>query len=169
MTDDEQEKFEVRLRRIEPAKPPEEFIARLLAAEPNPKVESPTPASSSLGYLLVLRRSLRWLIPATAVALTAALIWREGLPSINRQASPAANPAGRAASAPEVIKADDVQIDQELISSFDAVARLPGGEPVRFRFQQWMDQVVLSDTEHGLVVESRTPRVEVVAVGFETY
>jgi hypothetical protein len=55
------------------------------------------------------------------------------------------------------------------MSSFDAVARLPGGEPVRFRCENWMDQVVLSDKSRGLVVENRKPRVEVVAMGYETY
>ena len=68
-----------------------------------------------------------------------------------------------------LLKADDVKIDQRLVSSFDAVARLPGGEPVRFRLENWMDQVVLSDKSRGLVVEDRKPRLEVVAMGYETY
>jgi hypothetical protein len=62
-----------------------------------------------------------------------------------------------------------VQIDQALVWSFDAVARLPSGEPIRFRCREWMDQVVLSDRDRGVVFEQRAPRVEVVPVRFETY
>jgi hypothetical protein len=68
-----------------------------------------------------------------------------------------------------LLRADDVKIDQRLVSSFDAVARLPGGEPVRFRCENWMDQTVVSDKSRGLVVENSRPRFEVVPVGFETY
>jgi hypothetical protein len=67
------------------------------------------------------------------------------------------------------LKADDVKIDQELVSSFDTVARLPGGEPVRFRCNQWLDEITLSNKAQGLVLQERTPRLEIVTVGFETY
>jgi hypothetical protein len=67
------------------------------------------------------------------------------------------------------LKADDVQVREQLVSSFDAVAKLPTGEPVRFRCQKWVDQVVLRDKKRGVVIEQRTPRLEVVPVGFETY
>jgi hypothetical protein len=68
-----------------------------------------------------------------------------------------------------VAQADDVQIAQDLVSSFDTLAKLPGGEPVRFRCRQWVDKITLSDNTHGLVYEQRTPRVEIIPVGFETY
>jgi hypothetical protein len=67
------------------------------------------------------------------------------------------------------LKADDVQIDEQLVSTFDAVAPLPSGEPVRFRCRQWLDEVVLRDSKRGVEVTRRVPRVEVVPVSFETY
>jgi len=82
------------------------------------------------------------------------VVWRVSLP---------------AAKAAPALKADNVQIDQELLSAFDTVARLPSGEPVRFRCRTWMDQVVLTDKQRGVVIEQRTPRIEVVPVRFETY
>ena len=80
-----------------------------------------------------------------------------------------ANPRSGLIAANPAMKADDVKIDQRLVSSFDAVARLPGGEPVRFRCENWMDQMVLKDSSKGWVVNNRQPRFEVVPVGFETY
>lgn len=172
MTDQELEKFELQLRRSKPAKPPEEFAAHLLAAEPKVNLHCGSrPAASPLpDYLRMLRQSLRWLIPATAAALVAVVVWHASLPSAQHPASPALSlQTSAAAAVPPVLTADDVKIDQQLVSSFDAVARLPGGEPVRFRCENWMDQVVLSDKARGVVVENRTPRFEVVALGFETY
>ena len=164
MNDHEEEKFETQLRRIKPAKPPEAFTARLLAAMPEAKAafESRSPASPISNCPQRLRQWLRWLIPATGAAIVAAVVWRGSLPS-------APGPQAGAAMAPPVLTADDVKIDQQLVSSFDAVARLPGGEPVRFRCENWMDQVVLSDKSRGVVVENRKPRFEVVSLGFETY
>ena len=66
-------------------------------------------------------------------------------------------------------KPDDVQIDRQLVAAYDAVAQMPDGEPVRFRCQQWMDEVVLNDAARGLRIEQRTPRFEVVAAKLETY
>jgi hypothetical protein len=166
--DREQDKFEAELRRIAPANPPEVFMARLLAAGPPAKATCPEALPQAV-EVPGFAQWLRWLIPATAAALVVAVVLRAGLPPIARVAISTANPETSATPTPTVLKADDVRIRHDLISSFDAVARLPGGEPVRFRFQQWMDQVVLSDSAQGLVVESRTPRVEVVPVRFETY
>ena len=56
-----------------------------------------------------------------------------------------------------------------MVASFDAVARLPGGEPVRFRCREWADDVVVRDPARGIVIERRTPRLEVVPVSIETY
>ena len=163
MTEHESENFERQLRRTRPARLPASFAARLLAAEPKPSagVESAPPAPSTADYLRTLRRSLRWLIPATAMAVAVMLAWQGSQPSAHRSMGSGAAPA--------TMKADDVKLDQRLVSSFDAVARLPGGEPVRFRCENWMDQVVLSDKSRGLVVENRKPRIEVVAMGYETY
>ena len=67
------------------------------------------------------------------------------------------------------MKADDVHVDEELVSSYDVVAKLPGGEPVRFRCRQWRDQWSVTDTNRGVEIVQNNPRVEVVPVRFETY
>jgi hypothetical protein len=171
MTDQEQEDFERQLRQTRLAKLPEDFAARLLAVEHqlNCGVESTPPAASFSDYLQSLRLALRWLIPATAAALAVTVVWHDSTPFASRPSGSTSGLQKSAGLNAPLLKADDVKIDQRLVSSFDAVARLPGGEPVRFRFENWMDQVVLSDKSRGLVVENRKPRVEVVAMGYETY
>ncbi len=163
MTDKEQELFEAELRRIAPARPPSDLMARLMAAGP-PDImrhEAERPVVPGLRALWLPR--LRWLVPAAVVVITALGVWRVGL-----WPASVSWPTRAVAAAPP-LKADDVRIDRELISEFDAVARLPSGEPFRFRCCQWMDQVVVSDKERGIVIEQRTPRLEVVPVRFETY
>jgi hypothetical protein len=141
------EQFEAELRHHQPAPPPAELLARLRAAR---TVPSPGPAKST-AKLRDLWLALRWwLAPAAAVLVAALLILRAHLPT------------------PEV-KADDIQIQRELVNSFDTVAKLPSGEPVRFRCREWVDEVTLRDKTRGLVLERRSPRVEVVPVRFETY
>lgn len=167
MTEQEQEKFEAELRRIKPDKLPAELVERLRALDPPCAARSSavtSPTSTTPTYLQVLR----WLIPATAMILIAAVIWH-GNQTSPQKATPDANPQMTAATSPLLLKVDNIEIGKELVSSFDAVATLPGGEPVRFRCQQWMDQVVVKDKSQGLLVENRTPRVVVVPVGFETY
>ena len=67
-----------------------------------------------------------------------------------------------------LLKADKVEIDRQLVADFDAVGKLPSGEPVRFRCQQWMEKVWLRDTAKGVVIEQTTPRLEIVPIRFET-
>jgi hypothetical protein len=98
------------------------------------------------------------MVPATAVLVLGVVLW---------QAKPLARRGPATAASP--MKADDVQIDQQLVSTFDTVAPLPSGEPVRFRCREWLDEVVLRDSKRGVEVARRVPRVEVVAVSFETY
>jgi len=105
----------------------------------------------------------RWLVPATAVLVAAVVLWRVPL-----SRTPETGPQEIASTVPAV-KADDVQIQQELVKSFDTVAVLPSGEPVRFRCREWLDEVTLRDKRSGLMIEQRTPRVEVIPVRFETY
>jgi membrane-associated protease RseP (regulator of RpoE activity) len=165
VTEREQQEFEATLRRTRPVKLPEELRSRLLAAAPPKKARSatPWPALAVLGWLRVLRLAL----PAAAVvAIAAVVVWRNALTS-RKGASDGKSSAAIFAAAP--LKADDVKIDQELVSSFDTVARLPGGEPVRFRCNQWLDEITLSNKAQGLVLQERTPRLEIVTVGFETY
>jgi|GEM_PF-2395115 len=170
MTDHEQEDFELQLRKTKLAQPPAAFTAGLLSAVSRAKTPAEVePAGLIMAdYLRILFRSLRWLAPATVVLLVVVMLWRSDVPSGHGPAEVLPSRQGSAAVTP-LLKADEVKIDQQLVSSFDAVARLPGGEPVRFRCENWMDQVVLSDKAHGVIAENRHPRFEVVALGFETY
>jgi hypothetical protein len=173
--------FEAELRRVRPALPPADFLQRLKSetaaivaerrAEASPSAPAPQPqqnvvrelddASEPGAWSARVALVLRWLAPAAAALAVAAVIWRSSLPAVR---SPHSQP-----SAITPVRADDVQIDQQLVSTFDAVAPLPSGEPVRFRCRQWMDEVVLRDSRRGVEVTRRVPRVEVVPVRFETY
>jgi hypothetical protein len=62
-----------------------------------------------------------------------------------------------------------MDIDRQLVSAFDAIAELPGGEPVRFHCRQWSDKMVFHDLDRGITVERSTPRLEIIPVRFETY
>jgi len=104
----------------------------------------------------------RWLGPAVVVGVAGWLVVRVNF-----------KPGNSAEKKPSVpvfgMKADDVHVDEELVSSYDVVAKLPGGEPVRFRCRQWRDQWSVTDTNRGVEIVQNNPRVEVVPVRFETY
>jgi hypothetical protein len=165
VTEREQKQFEATLRKTRLVKLPEELRSRLLAAAPPKKARSatPWPALAVLGWLRVLRLAVP---TAAALIIAAVVVWRTASPSKPAPVSSKAK-SGIVAAAP--LKADDVKIDQELVSSFDTLARLPSGEPVRFRCNQWVDEVTFSNKAQGLVLQERTPRFEIVTVGFETY
>jgi hypothetical protein len=78
--------------------------------------------------------------------------------------NPSTGPSVRSA-----LRADNVEIDRQLVSAFEAVATLPDGEPVRIRCREWMDEVVLHDSKSGVAIRQRTPRFEVIPVRLETY
>ena len=159
MNEREQEWFEAELRRLRPARVPDELASRLSTPPPAPEFASrrrarilPTDSGSWL----------RWLAPATALALTLLIV----LSQVNR-----GRKSGLPATAAPVagLKADQVEVDRQWLGSFDAVADMPDGEPVRFRFQQWIDAVTLRDSVRGVEVVQRVPRIEVVPVSFATY
>lgn len=160
MTEQEQQKFENDMRRVAPAAAPEELTDRLHAARPSAQPANPVRPnriSGSYDWLV----SLRWLVAATPVIIAVIAIVRiESRPHIV-----ATKPDAAAAG----ITANDVRVDHALVSSYDAVAQLPNGEPVRFRCNKWMDDVVMKDKSHGLVIQQSSPRVEVIPVRFETY
>jgi len=169
----EDESFESELKSLQPAWPPAEFLARLSAAKPATvsvrDCQSRPPCSESMAYSFGFgaefwRRLLRWAIPAAAGVAIGAVVWRVALPP----PAPSGLPDQAAVASPE-LNADDVRIGRELVASFDAVGRLPGGEPVRFRCQEWRDEVIWRDTTRGVTVKKQTPRLEVVPVRFETY
>ena len=161
MNEQEEKRTESVLRAMAPAQPPADFMARLVAAKPSVMHAEPAARGSmSPGLWLLLRR---WLVPATALAVAGlAILWLKMVP-----ARPSEHDTATGKS--PVLKADEVHIDEELLSAFDAVGLLPSGEPVRFHCQQWVDQIEVRDKAQGLVVQQRAPRLQIVPVSFETY
>jgi hypothetical protein len=162
MNEQEEKRIESVLRGMAPARPPADFMARLVVAKPSMEMRAEPAArgSESPSLWLLLRR---WLVPVTALAVT-------GLAMLSLKFVPL-RPSDHdtAIGKSSAFKADEVHIDEELLSAFDAVGLLPSGEPVRFRCQQWMDQIEVRDKARGLVVQQRAPRLQVVPVSFETY
>jgi len=167
VTPEEQDQFAARLRTVQPARPPARLVANLMAelAQPQARPAATPPAEATPDIFNLLSRSLRWLVPATAILLGLLMIWHSE-PEVVRHSSGA---NGRDWASTPPLTADTVKIDQQLVSSFDTVARLPSGEPVRFRCENWVDQVLVEDSNQGLLVVNSTPRFEVVPVGFESY
>jgi hypothetical protein len=164
MNDRDEELFEAELQRLKPARPPEELITRLVAARPTKHV----PLGARPRGIPQVRPwwwQLRWLAPAAAAATLVVTLFalRTAAPGTGSEVQPVGAPAGHA------FKGSDVEIDRRLVAAYDAVAELPGGEPVRFRFSEWTDKVVLRDTDRGVEIEQSTPRVEVVPVGYEVF
>jgi hypothetical protein len=163
MNDPESQWFEAQLTRLKPARPPQDFLARLVGAQPVRSASHRTPSGQGrLAETWVWR--LRWL--ATAAAAAVIVIGLAG-----RLSKPADKPQSQSAPASlqPALAADDVEIDRQLVAAYDAVARMPNGEPVRFRCREWMDEVVLRDSARGIVIEQRTPHLEVIPVSFDTY
>ena len=154
MNEREHDQMERDLQRLKPAKSPQDFLDRMMAAipvEPAPKPQGRVRESSWSGEWWL--PWLRWLAPVSAVGLVV---------FVSVYQFPWAIHEGG-------LKADEVQLNHKLVSSFDAVAELPTGEPVRFRVQEWSDESGFQDSARGLVVERSTPRMEVVPVAIETY
>lgn len=161
MNAEEQERFECALRQVAPAKLPAELLDRLRAAKPcAPPVKRARPRKIS--WLAGWWAGWRWVMAATPVVLAAIIVLR-------MESRPGAGPGKISSAASPGMKINAVQVDHALVSSFDAVVQLPGGEPVRFRCRKWMDAVRMSDDSHGVMIERSSPRVEVIPVRFETY
>ncbi len=155
MNDHERDRYEAELRRMTPAPAPVEFMARLRAAKPVPaavKTASRKLAWDGVSWWKILG----WATPALAAALSVLLFVTP------RVAQPAKSGGG-------LRVADDVKVDHQLVTSFDVVATLPDGQPVRFRCHRWNDQMVVTDKRSGLEIEQSNPRVVVTPVRFETY
>jgi hypothetical protein len=152
--------FESELRRLTPAAPNSALLRRIRQAGSRARAVSPLRRDPARSWLNLLK----WLMPATAsgmaLVLVTSLLWTAGQ-----------NEPDRALPAPSrtLIKADQVHIDRELVASFQTVAESPEGLPVRFELQEWMDRVTFRDTSRGIIVEQRSPRVEIVPVRFESY
>ena len=168
MNETDHELFEAELRKLKPARPPADLMARLLEAPKGVEAGQPAGASGSRAVgpsRVSISMLLRWLAGAAAATALVSLLlvlWQH--PRKDAQHAKAAPVSRR--NAPE---AEDIEIDRQLVGLFDTVAKLPNGEPVRFRCREWADEVVLRDAARGLVIERRTPRLEVVPVGAETF
>jgi hypothetical protein len=162
MIDFDPNQFEAELRGLRPTRPDPEILEQVrakLVNGPSADVEQRRPEQ--------LRRLawsvLRWLVPAATVACGVLLLRQRGVP-------PEIPTRPRMVSAAHhTLKADKVEIDRQLMTNFDAIARLPSGEPVRFRCEEWMDRVRVHDSKAGLVLERRSPRLEILPIRFETY
>ncbi len=162
MNESEQDQFEVELRSLRPAPLPETLAKRLAALPP--------PRRKWMGsWRLLLRRNgysswpLYWWVPAAAGMIVAGLLAWQWAELIREPLVPT-----QPAKTSPILRADDVEIDQQLVAVYDAIARLPSGEPVRFRCLEWRDEVVLRDSAQGVVIEQTTPRLEILPVRFET-
>jgi hypothetical protein len=157
LSEHEQERYEGELRRTTPAPLPEQFMAQLQAAKPATEQARRTRPQSTREWL----RLRRWLAPAMALMMVLLIGLEKLIPESGAVKKPLASAYG--------LQVDDVQVDHELVSSFDVVATLPGGQPVRFRCRKWRDQLVVTDKNRGVEIEQDSPRVEVMPVRFETY
>ncbi len=173
MNEQDPERFEAELRRLRPARPPAEFMDRLVAARPERAAErEPEEGAAGVSPVWVGWRWLRIWAPITAAAAAVAWVaWRQVGELQPVPVAPAAAVQHDAVASrilEPVMRADDVELGHQLVAAYDAVAELPGGEPVRFRCREWVDEVVLRDSARGVVIERRTPRFEAVPVCFET-
>src|SRR6185436_2215624 len=80
-------------------------------------------------------RLLRWLAPLTAAAAIAALFFIKFSSDSSIKSQNAVIPI----KPEQAMKADNVEIVEQLVATFDAVAHLPDGAPVRFRCSEWFD------------------------------
>jgi len=158
MTQDEQERLEATLRQVTPAAPPDDFVARLRAVAVGPQ-SRPVMGKTVFRWAKVFQSWRAAAIVAPAAAMI--LLWLAFR-------SPTA-PENAASPSSTDMKANAVQVGHLLVASFDTVAQLPGEEPVRFRCNEWEDEVVVHDDAHGVVITKSTPRVEMVPVRYEIY
>jgi anti-sigma-K factor RskA len=160
MMQDEQERLEAGLRQIPPAAPPAELMARLRAATATAqsKSQGTTRAVFHLPDFLSFWRMAGVGVSAAVTILLTLLLWR-----------PEMKPAKTSLASATGMDVNAVQVGHSLLASFDTVAQAPDGEPVRFRWREWEDNVVIHDDAHGVVVSKTVPRIEVVPVRIETY
>lgn len=155
--------FEKELADMRPARPPEALMRRLVEARPK--------MGRSYSFLSLRQPGnwplrVRWATAGAAALLSIFLAValsnpkREPVPAPGRQLVK----AGRS-----TLNADNIEIDRQLLASFDTITQMPDGEPVRLRCRQWLDSVVVRDSRRGVEIERQEPRLEVVPIAFETY
>ena len=109
--------FEAELRKLNPAPPPENFMARLSDALPAARPSArPLPKQGVRGtrWSLTLPHLLRWAAPAaiTGVLLVVLAIRQSSAPATKSNPGTPPDPMGT------VVNADDVEIDQQLVATF---------------------------------------------------
>jgi len=191
MSDLELEKFEAELRNLKPARPAEELVVRLeaeLQARHGSGLTVPERAApveprrgkfawmargrllggwfrfQAEGTRLLSARIFWWLAPVGCALIIGAVLMLRNEGVHSGQPGQATELSARSTAA-----GDNVEIDRQLVAAFDAVARLPDGEPVRFRCHEWVEAVVWRDPAGGVEVESQAPHLEIVPVGLETF
>ncbi|MBI5386358.1 MAG: hypothetical protein HZA90_16940 [Verrucomicrobia bacterium] len=117
MNELDHELFEAELRELKPARPPAELMDRLVAAQPGANLRRPAPTET-------WRCLLRWLAPAAALAVVAALlVWwlpTELRPHRTRSSRAAGDrPAG----------ADGTDRDRKQLAILDTMAQRSSAEP----------------------------------------
>jgi hypothetical protein len=160
MMPEEQDRLETSLRQIRPAAPPAELLARLRSAKPSTPAAPVARSARAFQWTqwATCWRGLIYGAPAAALLLLIGLAWY-----------PASRTAGLLPAASTRGNSNDVQVGHSLLASFDTIAQMPGGAPVRFRCREWQDHVTIQDPARGMEVTETTPRVEIIPLRFETY
>jgi hypothetical protein len=174
MNDPELNVFETELKKLRPAKAPEELITRLMEGRQDAPVPTPTRNDGGAHPGLLWKRILWGLAPACAALVLVGVLLnshRSG-PTRAERTSTAPEPPVQVTSAPEAAPdepEDALEIDRYLVASFETVAESPERGPVRLRVDQWLDTVVFKDADTGIAIERHIPRVQVVPVRLESY
>jgi hypothetical protein len=160
MTDPELDLWEQELQRLRPAPLPQTLEARVRATISPDLHDSPPPAASH-NFAPRCSWLITWVLPAAAAVAFAVFCWIRFIP--------AHRPITNTASAASAFSADRVEIDRQLIGSFEGLAELPGGKPLRFRCYDWMDHIRVRDSARGIVFEKDEPYREIVPVRYDHY
>jgi anti-sigma-K factor RskA len=160
------ELFEAELRELKPSRAPSEFIEKLEERLCPSTTQLPPRANPPSPKVIHIPNIWRWLVPASALAAAVVAILLLRAPT--QSARPQQTQTSVAPATP-ALEADNVEMAQQLVASFDAVGHLASGEPVRFRCREWIDEINLKDSQQGVAVQQRTPRLEIVSINFETY
>lgn len=164
MNDRELESFEAEMQRLRPAEAPpglsEKILRSVRCPQPAPATTSP-PAGREprFGWQV-----LRWLVPAGAAAAVAFFVISEPRPQPSKP-----SPIFQAAKGPASSSPEEMEVDRSLVATFEAVATMPGGKPVRFLCQEWQDKTTYRDGSRGLAIERSAPRLEIVPMRYEVY
>lgn len=163
--DDELRALESELKHLRPRRLPLGFQERLLERSPEASPATPARPDRTLAFWRSWRR-LVFPLSAGALAAVLLLVWpvRPPVPPLKTGDVQNVEPAF-----PTPASTDQVEFDSQLLASFDAVAELPGGIPVRFECRQYEDRVIFHHANADLTVERSVPRLEIVPVRFETY